>query len=415
MLAGYARVDITPELPVPLAGHVTLKERLAARVLDPLQAYALVFRDDHGCAAVITLDLLLVDKDLLADVTAAAATLGIDHVHLMATHTHSGFGGFQVRDVGSLFLGHPRPAVRMALLESLTGLLKEALAGASQVSRMTWGSAEVPGLTMNRRVKEGLRDDWVQFVRFDLEQGAPILLLSTSGHPVVVSCKQIEAMSADYPGRLRKTLAERGVRPIFLTGAVGACNILFPEMECSIETHFDLLQSLILGGLSRAQEATTTLPGSDLKLQFQYAPAAVRRQRPPRLPLFARQGLLSAFWAAVGNRFANSLGASEQQIPVPVLAVGPLLITGMPADYSVFNTMRLREKLRSMGYFSIVTSQTNGYIGYMHPVEEYKHTLQHKKEFFHYENAMTWYGPEVADCLEEAAAAAAAAWSATKR
>ncbi len=70
MEAGYSQVDITPELPVPLAGHVTFKERMAMEVLDPLFATALILSDGNSTAAVVTLDLLLVDKDLLADVTS---------------------------------------------------------------------------------------------------------------------------------------------------------------------------------------------------------------------------------------------------------------------------------------------------------------------------------------------------------
>ncbi len=337
--------------------------------------------------------------------------MGITHLHLMATHTHSSFGGFQTRNVGSLFMGHPRPAVRKHLLQRIDQAMSQALERRADVISVKYAAADVMGLTMNRRVKEGQRDDSVRFVQFELSHQKPILILSTSGHPVVVYCKQLFSISADYPGRLRRVLASHGYQPLFLTGAVGACNILFPEMECSVETHLGLLENLIMGGFAEAQRHAVEIPTEELRIVCEQANIPVRRQRPPRLSIFAKEGILSASTSAVGNFFANSLKEHEEAVQIPMMHIGPLLLTGMPADYSVFSTMRLRDVMERNGFFPIITSQTNGYIGYMHPEDEYTHHSAHKKEFFHYENAMTWYGRDVADLLAKAAADTADRWS----
>lgn len=411
MLAGYARLDVTPALPVPLAGHVTLHERLATTLLDPLFCTCIVFADKEPVAALVTVDLLLIDSDLLADVQAQTAELGLRNLYLMATHTHSSMGGFLKRDVAHLFMGRQRPQLREQLIQRIVQSVRQALGDLKPVQSMEWGQSEVVGLTMNRRAKAGTKDDMVRFVELRRGDAAPILMLSNAGHPVVVSCKEPNTMSADYPGHLIRSLESTGALPIFLTGAVAGSNILFPEMECTIQDHFSLLGRLILGGLDLARQSAETLPGDRLEAQFDWAPLAIVRQRPPRVPFFHREGLFSAIYSVIGGIFSKSLGQPEKQIQVPVLRVGPVVMVGMPADFSVYSTLDLLQRLQKMGYFGIVTSQTNDYIGYMHPSEEYGHRTDHKKEFFHYENAMTWYGKDIADRLVGTAVDTVAKWS----
>lgn len=410
MLAGYARVDITPALPVPLAGHVSLGERLATNVRDPLFATAIVIAAPQPLYALVTVDLLLIDRDLLGDVRAQTQALGLGNIHLMATHTHSSVGGYLKRDVAHLFMGKQRLNVREQLIAGIVDAVRQATTDLRPVEAMEWGASEVVGLTMNRRVKEGTRDDTVRFVQLRRTNASPILLLSNAGHPVVVSCKEPHTLSADYPGHLISRLQSQGLLPIFLTGAVAGSNILFPEMECSVNDHLNLLARLILGGLDAAKAAAHSLPGDALDADFGWASLDVVRQAPPRLRLFQREGLHSTLMSSVGRLFSRSLGQDHGTVQLPVSRLGPIVIVGMPADFSVYSSLDLLDRIKNMGYFGIVTSQTNDYIGYMHPSTEYKHRSDHKKEFYHYENAMTWYGTDMADRLVAAAADVVKKW-----
>ena len=54
--AGFARVDITPQLGTPVVGY--FEERRAKRILDPLEANALAVSDGDSTAVVIAADLL---------------------------------------------------------------------------------------------------------------------------------------------------------------------------------------------------------------------------------------------------------------------------------------------------------------------------------------------------------------------
>ena len=48
LYAGFARADITPEAPVPLAGYGNTEKRISRNVLDPLYVDALALTDAQG-------------------------------------------------------------------------------------------------------------------------------------------------------------------------------------------------------------------------------------------------------------------------------------------------------------------------------------------------------------------------------
>src|SRR6476661_8766045 len=93
MLAGVARVDITPPLGLPLRGWAARNARAKA-AREPLIAQALVLDDGQtgGQAAIVAIDLPHVGRGLSNDVRERVhASTGIPQssVLLNASHTHS--------------------------------------------------------------------------------------------------------------------------------------------------------------------------------------------------------------------------------------------------------------------------------------------------------------------------------------
>ena len=89
--AGFARVDITPPLGVPLSGYFGY--RPAEKILDPLEATCVAFSDGVKTALVYTVDNLHVSDDVIARAwTAIARATGVtrDTVFIASTHTHTG-------------------------------------------------------------------------------------------------------------------------------------------------------------------------------------------------------------------------------------------------------------------------------------------------------------------------------------
>ena len=92
--AGYARVDITPTVSVPLAGIGNTSKRMSTSVRDPLYTTCLAFTDaeDHT-VLLYTSDLIRSCGDVTERIRAAIREkLGIDEdcVMVSGTHTHSG-------------------------------------------------------------------------------------------------------------------------------------------------------------------------------------------------------------------------------------------------------------------------------------------------------------------------------------
>jgi hypothetical protein len=87
---GAAARDITPPLGYGMRGYYN--PRGATGVRDPLQAKALVFRQDDAEAALVVLDVCGIDPALTAAVRRRAAAPGLpaEHIVLAATHSHTG-------------------------------------------------------------------------------------------------------------------------------------------------------------------------------------------------------------------------------------------------------------------------------------------------------------------------------------
>ncbi|MGE0605885.1 MAG: hypothetical protein AB7O62_02075 [Pirellulales bacterium] len=89
--AGVAKADITPPPDTPVVGHV----RPTSGVRDPIRAGVLVLDNGDVQAAVVTLDLISANGEMVAELREAIANkAGIprDRIMVAASHNHSGPG-----------------------------------------------------------------------------------------------------------------------------------------------------------------------------------------------------------------------------------------------------------------------------------------------------------------------------------
>ena len=206
--AGYGQVDITPPLGVSMPGYFQVRE--ASGVLDPLLAKALVLTKGETTLAIIALDLIGVQADVVAAIREAVrAETGIPsgHVFVHATHTHTGANVSAIRD---------------KLPGQAAAAVKQACAAQVSESRVALGSCPEPSVAFIRRylMKDGTVrtnpgrgnpdivramgeiDPNVYVLSF---QKARTLLVSYGLHPDCVSGTQF---SADYPGHLTTAVRE---------------------------------------------------------------------------------------------------------------------------------------------------------------------------------------------------------------
>ena len=236
--AGFARLDITPPLGVPVAGY--FEPRFAKGVLDPLFVDAVAFGDGEKSAVLLVVDLVSVSGE--AGYTwpvLIAEKLGLekDSVILCATHTHTG------------------PSVNRDemydkwLFRRLCDAATIALNDRKSVTDVRWSEDRAEGLAYVRRYKlsDGTVmtnpageyrdmivgpachiDDTLRVVRILREEGPEILLGNFQAHPDNIGGEYI---SADYPGAFRNRIEQlrENTRCVFLDGCEGQM-VIFPRI-----------------------------------------------------------------------------------------------------------------------------------------------------------------------------------------
>jgi hypothetical protein len=260
LLAGFARVDITPPRECTLQGYEFRFSQLSPGndgVLDPLHARALAIDttdDDAGPAVLISLDLCIVSVELarrLSERIAQRVGTTPDRVLITTTHTHSGpdLDEPELADaLGAVFEeagGRPAespPRRYTEWMEDLT--VQAAVRAAGLMTPVRARTIQAPlGLAYNRRVPT---DDgqvahcWNPREQthlrpspaadptctvLGLEQpsgGRRILLFNAAAHPTVLG-KTSRVVSADWPGAACRAIEQAlpGSDAMFLLGACG--------------------------------------------------------------------------------------------------------------------------------------------------------------------------------------------------
>ena len=178
LLAGFARVDITPPPGVGLAGNGPEgAEALGYRLR--LYARVLVLADGGGNRlALVVADLPLSSALLhrrVAELTRRTDGIGVDRLVIAVTHTHAGPGHFfdaaAYNDQGSSVVGFDP-----VMVDSLTARIARAVHAAVadlRPARVAWGSRSVWGETRIRSLPAMLRNIPLPVAPADAPAGLP--------------------------------------------------------------------------------------------------------------------------------------------------------------------------------------------------------------------------------------------------
>ena len=232
---GFARLDMTPPLGVPMSGYFF--ERRVEGIRDPLYISAIAVRDgEKTCIAMNCDHLGFRNGAMEAWLPKIAAAAGVEEEALFVacTHTHTGpvnmgdpiFGSDEQYDAW----------VERRLCDAAVMAVNDC----ANVEQMLTYEGVCPGVTFTRRLKmkDGHYQTWatecdpeiegwaaeadesLRFVRFIRTNAEEIVLVNFQGHADNVSGNRI---SADYPGFLRARVeaARPGTKLLYFTGAQG--------------------------------------------------------------------------------------------------------------------------------------------------------------------------------------------------
>jgi hypothetical protein len=252
MKLGFARINITPGFPVPLAGYIT--NRISQGVHDKLYARALFFEGGECDPLVLLqLDLLELDRVCLDKIyqilkndskeNSVDALLLVDknNILICATHTHSGFGGiFDTahginRELIPLFGEHNSALVDFLVTRCVEAITIAACNCVETTIKINRGT--IKGLGTNRHNPDIPCDNSLfvmEFVRLD---GKKILLYNLSCHPTVLNGENL-FLSADFPGAVAgklEAIPDAYDMVVFVNGSAGDMSTRFTRKESSFE------------------------------------------------------------------------------------------------------------------------------------------------------------------------------------
>jgi neutral ceramidase len=215
--AGAASADITPSVGFPMWGYAARKDLPSVGVIDPLRARALVLEVGDERLAIVSLDLgRAPTRAHAAAIRERLRSAGINHVMLVATHTHHG----PVLELDT-WPDATNPYTKQ-LDQKLGDLI---LAAARDLKPARWGAAS--GETQLNRNRQSKRPDapvdrTLTVVRVEGLDGKPIAHLANfAAHPTMTDAKD-RRFSADYVGAMAAVMEGETKAPcLFLQGAAG--------------------------------------------------------------------------------------------------------------------------------------------------------------------------------------------------
>lgn len=248
---GVARIDITPDGPIRLAGYGN-RDTESEGVLQRLEAKALAFGTDaQGPSLFITVDLIGIPGHITTELRdRLSRKVGLNPAQLVISsdHTHTG------PEIGNLLnhFGEPLPTDQLGRivqnLDQLTTKLEQVSLAALEDRRpslVSWGQGEV-GFAMNRRVIEdgkwvgfgvvpdGPVDHALPLLRVtDLDGNITALLFNYACHGTTLG-PDINKIHNDWMGEAQRIIEERHPGAIAMV-SIGAGADANPEPRLEME------------------------------------------------------------------------------------------------------------------------------------------------------------------------------------
>ena len=371
--AGWAKTNITPQYPLPLAGYGARKGAFVSTVHDSVWARGFVFDNGFNKSAIITLDLLIIPPAVTEALRILLPEIGYsqDQIFLSATHTHCSVGGWADSWLGTQFAGEYQNEIVNDLANAIITTIKKAETKLLS-AKVGYARYDASPFTRNRLVGEkGSRDTWLRVVKIQQESGAVALIATFAAHATVLSHRQMN-YSRDYPGALVDSL-ENITNVDFAAFCAGAVGSHSPVTNGG--NNYDKIALLASNLKSLIGANVSSIPINKVQQS-----GTIRFDVPLRKPHLR----VAANWRVRPWIFEKLTEVSPAYISL--LRIGNIAFIGTPCDFSGELRAAIDEKANALDLNVLVTSFNGGYIGYITKDEWYN--LKEYETF-----VMNWFGP----------------------
>ena len=414
MQAGFASVEITPDVGTPIAGNIR-EDNLSHGVFHPLYARSVCLFDGERYVSLTSADLCGIRKwqvDEIRKRVAESTPLKPDTITVSAIHTHSG------PDTGLLHPGTENLELVEKLVEGISQAIIEAFKRLAP-AKLKFGKGENSSLAHNRRVwgNDGeLHMNWEKLPPgFLKEEAGPVdpeilvlscydehdrlkgLVLHFTMHPAVLAGDN-NLNSADYVGFMIRRLASHydgNPEVIYLNGAAGNINHLNPWDTEQIRGFAEAERiGNILADSGRVIIERSEAVEVDRLFSISSTLQACRRKISPERIAWARDVLdkwdgkpISLVDGFPDEAYAKAtlelapLQDKKVDIEFRIIRIGPINIVTLPGEFFVEYGLRIKDLLGKGT--TMIADLANGSCGYVPTLQAfeqggYEPTLGHQ-------------------------------------
>ncbi len=388
---GWAKENFTPARPVPMAGYGNRWGKAFEGVDDSLfvRVIAVQGPETQDKVFLLAADMLIVPPNVTARFQRLLEQhdLKLSQVHLGATHTHHGFGGWGEKAVGRLFAGKFDPEIEEFIADKFLAAVLAAQQGMLPARAYYVESSFENGVRNRLKLPGGTTDDEMRSLVFERNDGTKAVMMTYAAHSTTLPSRRLQ-LSRDYPGATvdlleRKKHADFAV---FFAGAMGSMSSDVPG-----DTPFDRVGNMadsLVSHFAKGSSGLDTmqfLPTSNTPMHF--------FSHGIELPIPSSSGRISRNYALRPWLFKALGGVSTAYIKITL--IGNTLILGMPADFSGEIMRTLDAYAKAKGINLVITGFNGQYLGYITPDHIYDENL--------YETVtMSWNGYQAGGYFQKA-------------
>lgn len=244
LLVGFARVDITPNESVPMAGYGNTSARFSQVILDHITATCIAFTQGEDTILLFTQDLVCTNHKWARPIRARIEKeLGVpaERVYIHATHTHSAPDTLSAEPVIQRYQVFHAEQLFAAAKQALEDRAPAKLLGTKTLTPENYNcirhyrraDGTVVGDNFGyfskapivAHVEDSDREMRIIKIEREDEGKKDILLVNWQAHPAMTGGSKRYNMSADFPGMLRNELEYRtDMHMAYFTAAAGNHN-----------------------------------------------------------------------------------------------------------------------------------------------------------------------------------------------